>query len=55
MPTIQHQTGTCKRCGGRIFRRTWNDGQARGDWLHLYEADWVDDPHPARPAPLEVP
>lgn len=46
---------SCENCAGPVHRRT-NVAAPDGmddptqPWLHLNEADWASDPHPATPA-----
>lgn len=42
--------GHCRRCGGAAsYQRSPASGAAKGPWLHLYQADWQDDPHNVEP------
>lgn len=43
---------TCAVCGGIIHDRGIFSYQ--DTWLHLYEEDWVDNPHNAEPVVLVV-
>lgn len=42
--------GHCRKCGGGVaYQRHLATGKPKGPWLHLYEADWKDDPHNVDP------
>lgn len=48
----------CKTCGGRIHHYPPPSSDiaapAAGTWVHLSRADWVDNPHVAEPAVIDV-
>jgi len=44
-------TTICTTCGGwAAYQRNLASGAPKGPWLHLYQADWADNPHNVTPA-----